>query len=76
MQELGAIRLRMQWVHSLKGLVSHLASWSEAKLCEIKQQEAQAERDKVERQQALQRQAQEKGFHSRSRELSQTVRLG
>ena len=53
-KELGAIRLRMQWVHSLTGLVSHLTQWSDVKLLEIGQQEIQIQKDKVERQHELQ----------------------
>lgn len=40
----------MQWVHSLKGLVSHLGSWTDSKLRELEVQEQQLERDKAERQ--------------------------
>ena len=52
-QELGAIRLRMQWVHSLKGLISHLANWSDAKLLDIEQQGIQIQKEKLERQDDL-----------------------
>lgn len=41
----------MQWVHSLKGLVSHLGDWTESKLQELDVQEQQLEREKAERQQ-------------------------
>lgn len=48
-QELGALRLRMQWIHSLEGLVSHLAHWSDAKLIDIEHQEMQIQKEKLER---------------------------
>lgn len=41
----------MQWVHSLKGLVSHLGDWTASKLRELDVQEQQLEREKAERQQ-------------------------
>lgn len=52
----------MQWVHSLKGLVGHLIQWSESKVKDIEAQLIQMEKDKLERQANLQRQALESRF--------------
>ena len=46
--DLGAIHLRMRWVHSLKGLVSHLEDWTEAKLQDVEVQERQLLKEKLE----------------------------
>jgi len=53
----------MQWIHSLKGLVSHLAKWSEFKIAEVDGQIEQVEKDKKEREQVLQRQVLESRFN-------------
>jgi hypothetical protein len=46
--DLGAIHLRMRWVHSLEGLVSNLEEWTESKLQELEIQQQQMEKEKLE----------------------------
>lgn len=46
--DLGAIHLRMRWVHSLEGLVSNLKDWTESKLYELEIQQQQMEKEKLE----------------------------
>lgn len=52
-QEMGAIRLRVQWVHSFSGLLGHIRRWTAGKIEELTRQLGQIERDEAERRQAM-----------------------
>jgi hypothetical protein len=45
--DLGAIHLRMRWIHSLQGLVSNLQDWTKSKVMELEVQQQQMEKNKL-----------------------------